>query len=281
MAQPVWQPERQDQGDRQRALPRLISSFKCPDERCLHYIYGFRSQLHRDNHARSHAPLAINARAKRDSGYSISAGPLISPTAPEPVHQTSTAAGHSSRPAAQSGLPPLSLQTHRPKERSESSVSYTFPARAGTRRASIDSESDPILPPLKRSRVTQPRLESIGELNLLRDDSPCLRCRAAGIEVGWPQKRLSRADVVLRSATRINHAWAVLIGLLAKTSSGACWAVIKAQSRRLWIYFYQVSKTLSFELAFVVSIADLFRAPVAATDENAHNVTTGAAAQRQ
>ncbi len=41
----------------------------------------------------------------------------------------------------------------------------------------MDSEVDPLLPPLKRSRVGQSRLESIEELKLLKDRGPCLRCK--------------------------------------------------------------------------------------------------------
>jgi hypothetical protein len=44
-------------------------------------------------------------------------------------------------------------------------------------RGSVDSEVDPLLPPLKRSRVGHSRLESIGELRLPRDSGPCLRCK--------------------------------------------------------------------------------------------------------
>lgn len=159
--------------------PHRMSSFKCWDERCMHYIYGFATQLDRDNHASLHSSLS-----KRDSGLSMgTAAPTpVLPDAPESLRHFQP--GPPTRPAVPSSLPPLSLPPQQPRERRDSAVTYTFPsARPGAGRGSIDSDVDPLLPPLKRSRVGRPRLESIGELKLFRDDNPCLRCRAANQEV--------------------------------------------------------------------------------------------------
>jgi hypothetical protein len=63
-------------------------------------------------------------------------------------------------------------------------VSFSFPPSLPTiRKSSGDSEGDPLLPPLKRSRVGHSRLQSIGELQLLKDNEPCLRCRLANTSV--------------------------------------------------------------------------------------------------
>jgi len=54
---------------------------------------------------------------------------------------------------------------------------------AATETGSINSDVDPLLPPLKRSRVCRSRLESIDELKLPREAGPCLRCRISDAEV--------------------------------------------------------------------------------------------------
>ncbi|KAM0342476.1 hypothetical protein ACHAPU_009551 [Fusarium lateritium] len=42
-----------------------------------------------------------------------------------------------------------------------------------------ETTTDPQLPPLKRARIGHDRLKSIGELKLLHNNEPCLRCRAS------------------------------------------------------------------------------------------------------
>ncbi|WYZ42945.1 hypothetical protein EsH8_VI_000644 [Colletotrichum jinshuiense] len=155
---------------------RSASSFKCGDERCIHYIYGFYNKDDRDNHVREHT-----IHNHRDSGMSVGNTPLPFPEYP------------ASRPwGSEVGKQPLSLQlprpststqlaplttTSQPRDRRDTLQSYSFVGEhSGPGRGSVDSEVDPLLPPLKRSRVGQSRLQSIGELRLLQDSGPCLRC---------------------------------------------------------------------------------------------------------
>lgn len=159
-----------------------LRSFKCWDHRCLHYIYGFPNEEERDQHVKNHAALG-----KRDSGLSLG---LTSPLDYQEyfVHRREPS---NDRPRPSPPLylprPAGSLQLAKPpapdmfRDRKDPLRSYSLaPEPSGLKRelrSSLDSEVDPLLPPLKRSRVGQSRLESIGELRLLREDGSCLRCR--------------------------------------------------------------------------------------------------------
>ncbi|KAJ0121497.1 hypothetical protein J7T55_008661 [Diaporthe amygdali] len=170
-----------------RLRDRLLSkshssrSFKCWDERCLHYIYGFPSQEERDQHSRDHL-----VSSKRDSGLSVTdTPPLISD---QHAHRRNYSNEYSKnlsplylpRPSGslQLSTPPIPGLSRDPRE-SLRSYSFISEPTSSVRdlRSSIDSEVDPLLPPLKRSRVGQSKLESIEELRLLRDVRPCLRCK--------------------------------------------------------------------------------------------------------
>ncbi|KAL1878717.1 hypothetical protein Daus18300_001992 [Diaporthe australafricana] len=158
-------------------------SFKCWDERCLHYIYGFPSQEERDQHSREHLVLS-----KRDSGLSVSDTSPLFPD--QPAHHRNYSHEYSKnssplylpRPSGSLHLstPPIPGLARDPRDslRSYSFISEPAPS-ARDPRGSVDSEVDPLLPPLKRSRVGQSKLESIEELRLLRDVRPCLRCKIA------------------------------------------------------------------------------------------------------
>ncbi|KAK1688193.1 zinc finger protein [Colletotrichum godetiae] len=155
---------------------RSTSSFKCWDERCIHYIYGFHNKDERDNHAREHT-----LHPHRDSGMSVGNTPPISfpeyqtlrPWGPETGKQP--LALQLPKPSPSTQLAPLT--TSQPKERRDTLQSYSLVSEySAPGRGSVDSEVDPLLPPLKRSRVGQSRLQSIGELRLLQDSGPCLRC---------------------------------------------------------------------------------------------------------
>lgn len=161
---------------------RNSRSFKCWDDRCLHYIYGFSSQEERDHHVEAHSVLL-----KRDSGLSISDTPtMVLPG--QSTHRRDHSNEHSRRyhtlslprpsgnvQLANASTPGLS-RDHKDSLRSYSLLSEPSTSKRALR-GSVDSEVDPLLPPLKRSRVGQSRLESIGELRLLTDAGPCLRCR--------------------------------------------------------------------------------------------------------
>ena len=160
---------------------RSHHSFKCWDDRCMHYIYGYPHRDDRDQHSKDHV-----VPRKRDSGLSVgSTPPLQFHEHPSRSHgadysKQTTSPLYLPRPPASLQLAPLATgsQSSQAKEHRDSLRSYSFVSEypAGPR-GSIDSEVDPLLPPLKRSRVGQSRLESIEELRLLRDIGPCLRCR--------------------------------------------------------------------------------------------------------
>lgn len=177
---------------RKDSLPlryRNSRSYKCWHDRCLHYIYGFSNQEERDQHAKEHSILL-----KRDSGLSIAATPPLI-FQDQSAHHRDDSNDYSKRSSPlYLPRPSGSLQlTHPPvpglsREYKDSLKSYSLatdpsaPAK-DLRRGSVDSEVDPLLPPLKRSRVGPSRLESIGELRLLRESDACLRCRVLHQEV--------------------------------------------------------------------------------------------------
>ncbi|KAB5536578.1 hypothetical protein GE09DRAFT_1176484 [Coniochaeta sp. 2T2.1] len=155
-------------------------SYKCWDDRCMHYIYGYCHPDDRDRHSREHV-LAI----KRDSALSIGGTPP-SLFAEQPGAGSRSYGGdypkqasplYLPRPSSSVQLAPLATGSH-PRDQRDTLRAYSFvPEYSGGQRGSVDSEVDPLLPPLKRSRVGQSRLESIGELKLLKDIGPCLRCK--------------------------------------------------------------------------------------------------------
>lgn len=159
-----------------------LSSHKCWNDRCMHYIYGFATQSDRDTHMRTHT----SDFSKRDSGLSVgNTPPLLSQQLP-PIHQSPIELSSPvklPRPAMSSSYPSLTVQTQ-PRDRPGSSGSFgtSNPAKTasrGGRGEEVDSDVDPLLPPIKRTRVGHSRLQSIGELQLLRNNEPCLRCKVS------------------------------------------------------------------------------------------------------
>lgn len=198
-------------------LGRYGQSYKCSDVRCAHYIYGFETIHHRDNHIHTQV-----VAVKRDSGLSMGNSPtVIAPrhnvaiqplTIPESSQHTTilTTTRRASLPPHPSPLTITTTQHQSPqigqsqhqaqptpsstltRERRGSSVSSSFPqSHSIARKGSTDSDVDPLLPPLKRSRVGHSRLQSIGELQLLKDDDACIRCRLANRQVRMLQKSTS------------------------------------------------------------------------------------------
>ncbi|KAG6162724.1 hypothetical protein E4U11_002486 [Claviceps purpurea] len=168
---------------------RHMPSFKCWDEQCARYVYGLVTQQERDTHDDLHQRLA-----RKDSGLDTEAStisaigttPLCLPEHPQSVDTMP----YLVRRLGPSRLPPISPRG-KVRGRDDASAHHTacetsvsssyFSAKMagyrGLRRNSADAEVEPLLPPLKKSRPSQPRLASIGELQLLRRMDPCLRCR--------------------------------------------------------------------------------------------------------
>lgn len=160
-------------------ISRRQASFKCWDDRCVYYIYGFSNPEERDEHLKQHT-ISI----KRDSGLSVGTIPPIIFSDQSSSRLFSSDHINRSSPATlprlsvPPSLPPLANATHPPRDRRESAIVFNFGSELPPQpRRSIDSEPDSLLPPLKRSRVGHGRLESIGELRLPRDTGPCLRCK--------------------------------------------------------------------------------------------------------
>jgi hypothetical protein len=164
--------------------------FKCSHEQCIHYVYGFSTHLERDNHLRLH--LTKNAS---DSGVFA---PAQSSLKNSELPETGSGALPRDRlPPIQppttlvtTNLPPLpfptpsTASTATTRRDHSSSFSFSDPKTALSRTGE-ETTSDPQLPPLKRARVGHDRLKSIGELKLLHNNDPCLRCRASNRPVGF------------------------------------------------------------------------------------------------
>lgn len=159
-------------------ISRNQASFKCWDDRCINYIYGFSTHEERDRHIKEH-----RSPVRGDSGISV--GSVVPPSFPDPASARSFISDQIQRSppvalprlAVPSTLPPL-VTVNQPRDRRDSLAGFGFAHDLPIQqRGSIDSEVDPLLPPLKRSRVGYGRLESIGELRLPRESGPCLRCK--------------------------------------------------------------------------------------------------------
>ncbi|KAK2938047.1 Zinc finger C2H2-type [Fusarium oxysporum f. sp. vasinfectum] len=165
--------------------------FKCWHEQCIHYVYGFSTHLERDNHLRLH--LTKNAS---ESGSFV---PAQSSSNISEIPETGGGALPRDRlPPIQppttlvtTNLPPLpfptpsTASTATTRRDHSSSFSFSDPKTALSR-SGEETTSDPQLPPLKRARVGHDRLKSIGELKLLHNNDPCLRCRASNRPDGEP-----------------------------------------------------------------------------------------------
>jgi hypothetical protein len=160
---------------------RPRASFKCWNEQCAHYIYGFASQQERDDHSRVHAD-----PTKRDSVHAMETPRSVPLSGNQSLGLLNSSRSLRQLPTVQTRDMSASSSLHvigpQPptKEKDEMSINYTFHAPTesrSTRRGSGDADGDSMLPPLKRSKTNQPRLESIGELQLFREPDPCLRCK--------------------------------------------------------------------------------------------------------
>lgn len=163
-----------------RTSPR--GSFKCWHEQCIHYIYGFPTRIDRENHVGLHS-----SQLTQDPAPLPPTRSTLSSTEHSPVNP----ADHMSRsrmssvkppgPLVTTNLPPLPLPT--PSTAStgtrDSASRFSFSEnRTSSLVRNLADDIDAQLPPLKRARVGHHRLQSIGELRLLQENDPCLRCRA-------------------------------------------------------------------------------------------------------
>lgn len=131
----------------------------------------------------------------RDSGLSIG-GPASLPfsgLSAAPTPSTYEQPGNRTQPQTMQQLPrphpahtlPPIATSLLPRDRSDSLS--TRPGSSdlpGSARQAIYADLDSHLPPLARSRVGQPRLQSIGELKLDPDARSCLQCRILHQSVG-------------------------------------------------------------------------------------------------
>lgn len=175
--------------NRIRQMPRdgcnapPLPSVKCWDEHYIHFIYDFPSQLQRDDHVQAHkAPCSRDSTAFSMANSPPFEHPAFCSQGLKPPTRTGPVPQHT-RQVVPFKLPPLSLPPQ-PREGESLSGACVFDnARRGSRRSSGGSDSDPQLPPMKKARLGQARLETIEELRLVRDNGPCLRCRVARNEV--------------------------------------------------------------------------------------------------
>ncbi|TWU75430.1 hypothetical protein ED733_004029 [Metarhizium rileyi] len=161
--------------------PRSMSLHKCWDDQCARYVYGFASQRERDNHSLMHQP-----PAKGSAGFPVEASPRVPPIGQPSVRLLNSSQSFRKLPSVQTGNlpPPSSLPSISPqlplKEKDYMYVyNMGYTPTAGVRRNSSEADMDSMLPPLKRPKTNQPRLESIGELQLFCEAGPCLRCKIA------------------------------------------------------------------------------------------------------
>ncbi|RDA90898.1 hypothetical protein CP533_4457 [Ophiocordyceps camponoti-saundersi (nom. inval.)] len=153
-----------------------LPSVKCWHQHCIYSIYGFPSQLERDSHAKlHHGPLPGAESVILHGNSPPPSHSKHSSFVFEPPGQTAT---HNVREPILY-LPPLNLLRQPREGGNQLRTSTSTEGSRGARRSSGASDVESLLPPLKRARLGQPRLESIGELLLARDQEPCLRCRVA------------------------------------------------------------------------------------------------------
>ena len=164
---------------------RSFASFKCSDDQCMHFIYGFTSHRERDAHASEHgAPPRRDSSLFASNPFPLQSADLPSSHSFDPDYLRRRSSMQLPKPNTTIQL--AALTTTQPRDRRDSLLSYSLGAEHPPRsRGSIDSEVDPLLPPLKRNRAGQSRLESIEELKLGRGESACLRCRVLRKSV-WP-----------------------------------------------------------------------------------------------
>lgn len=164
-------------------------SYKCWDDNCIHYVYGFSRQDDRDYHAREHVP-----PSRREPGGAPLSAAANTPSFNFPDHSsTRSFGGDTPRRSSTLQLPrptgPPIRSVSIPSQLSDSDRKDSIPSISFSsdnphrQRSFNEADVDPLLPPLKFSRAGQSRLQSIGELKLPKDSGPCLRCTVKNLAV--------------------------------------------------------------------------------------------------
>ncbi|KAF4122626.1 ZnF C2H2 [Geosmithia morbida] len=163
-----------------------LRSYRCSDETCAHYIYGFPTEDGRHIHAHAHS------RQSSDR-YSDASPAKPSPcplqlnhatdlrTMPDCSYQVPPTC--QARSTSSNSPPPLGLQIQI-KDTLESGGLNFSSDLPDTRKVPYKADSDSMLPPLDGNlRAGRSRLQSIGELQLVRKTSACLYCRVFGLSL--------------------------------------------------------------------------------------------------
>ncbi|KAL5625459.1 hypothetical protein BROUX41_005519 [Berkeleyomyces rouxiae] len=160
-----------------------FSSFKCSNEACIYYVYGFATSDSRDQHIREHHMTPV----KRDSALSLSTPTLpfpdYGPPSSRPVSDSSQPIPHKLPGKLQGGpqLPPLNIGSSSVFEPRQGSATSAHPPQneAGPLRRGLDDEAAADLAALRNSRSTSApgTAEASSEVKYMQDIGPCLRCK--------------------------------------------------------------------------------------------------------
>lgn len=172
-------------------VPRRQASYKCWKDDCLHYIYGFRTAEEREEHIRHHPPISVQQSFGPSRSQASTYSSFTEPRPPQSASIGTTQSREVPQPstsASMSSLPPIvTSASGREPPRRPSAISLPPPPDFAAQTSSAPEPAvDPLLPPLKRSRVGHSKLESIGELRLPREQGKCLRCKVYSKPVSIP-----------------------------------------------------------------------------------------------
>ncbi|KAL1899373.1 hypothetical protein Cpir12675_001409 [Ceratocystis pirilliformis] len=204
-----------------------FSSFKCSNETCIYYVYGFATADDRDRHVKEYHVPSI----KRDSTLSLGTptlpfpdyGPSSSRSVPDSRHPTSLKAPGKLQSGPQ--LPPLNIgssSAYEPRHRSTTSAHpphNDFSALRGGH----DDESASDLASSKNCRrtPTSGTVEAGGDIKYMQEIGPCLRCKLTNKNCDLADPCTSCAN----PAPNLEEDYWRSIGCLRVNSSLGCLAV--------------------------------------------------------
>lgn len=149
---------------------QIRPSLKCQKDVCMHYIYGFPTEMELEDHIHAEMPLRSVPIPSLETVPSRASVPNTS------TIQRPTPPVQPQRPSVNTSLPPLPLPTPS-TGRSDSGQSFSFPdIRPEVVGPHPDTGAKTQLPPLTGEGASRGRLKSIGELNLFQHPAPCLQC---------------------------------------------------------------------------------------------------------